>query len=123
MAFPSVDPWKKAAGCRAPARVFNHEARCGCLLSVCLQFKEKEGWNFTVHQRIERETNRLAGNTHCGFPGGSVVKNPPASAEDIRDVSSIPGSGKSPEGRAWQPTPVFLPEEFHGQRSLAGYNP
>ena len=22
----------------------------------------------------------------------------------------------------WQPTPVFLPGEFHGQRSLAGYN-
>ena len=25
--------------------------------------------------------------------------------------------------REWQPTPVFLPEEFHGQRSLAGYSP
>ena len=24
---------------------------------------------------------------------------------------------------AWQPTPVFLPREFHGQRSLAGYSP
>jgi len=23
----------------------------------------------------------------------------------------------------WQPTPVFLPEEFHGQRSLVGYSP
>ena len=23
----------------------------------------------------------------------------------------------------WQPTPVFLPGEFHGQRSLAGYRP
>ena len=23
---------------------------------------------------------------------------------------------------AWQPTPVFLPREFHGQRSLAGYS-
>ena len=27
------------------------------------------------------------------------------------------------EGRAWQPAPVFLPEEFHRQRSLAGYSP
>ena len=26
-------------------------------------------------------------------------------------------------GRAWQPTPVFLPEELHGQRSVAGYSP
>ena len=25
--------------------------------------------------------------------------------------------------RKWQPTPIFLPGEFHGQRSLAGYNP
>ena len=25
--------------------------------------------------------------------------------------------------RAWQPTPVFLPGECHGQRSLAGYSP
>ena len=25
--------------------------------------------------------------------------------------------------RAWQPTPVFLPGEFHGQRSMAGYSP
>ena len=25
--------------------------------------------------------------------------------------------------RKWQPAPVFLPEKFHGQRSLVGYNP
>ena len=31
-----------------------------------------------------------------GFPGGAVVKNPPASARDARDVGSIPGSGRSP---------------------------
>ena len=28
-----------------------------------------------------------------------------------------------PWRRKWQPTPVFLPGEFHGQRSLAGYGP
>ena len=27
-----------------------------------------------------------------------------------------------PRKRAWQPTPVFLPGEFHGQRSLAGHS-
>ena len=31
--------------------------------------------------------------------------------------------GKIPWKREWQPTPVFLPGEFHGQRSLAGYGP
>ena len=30
---------------------------------------------------------------------------------------------KIPQRRVWQPTPVFLPEEFHGQRNLGGYNP
>ena len=33
---------------------------------------------------------------HWGFPGGAVVKNPPANAEETRDVSSIPGWGRSP---------------------------
>ena len=31
-----------------------------------------------------------------GFPGGLVVKNPPAIARDVRDTGSIPGSGRSP---------------------------
>ena len=33
------------------------------------------------------------------------------------------GVRKIPWRREWQPTPVFLPGEFHGQRSLAGYSP
>ena len=33
-----------------------------------------------------------------GFPGGSVVKNPPANAGDVRDTGSISESGKSPGG-------------------------
>ena len=34
-----------------------------------------------------------------------------------------PWIGKIPWRRAWQPTPVFLPGESHGQRSLTGYCP
>ena len=34
-----------------------------------------------------------------------------------------PWVGKSPWRREWLPTPVFLPGEFHGQRSLVGYSP
>ena len=30
---------------------------------------------------------------------------------------------KIPCRRAWQPTPVFSPREFHGHRGLAGYSP
>ena len=39
-----------------------------------------------------------------------------------RNVASIPWSGKPPWRREWLPTPLFLPREFHGQRSLVGYS-
>ena len=50
-----------------------------------------------------------------------LVKNPPVNAGDIRDVGSIPGSGRSPGGR--KPTQVFLPGKSHGQKSLMDYSP
>ena len=49
------------------------------------------------------------------------VKNLPANPGD--DTGWIPGSESSPGGGKWQPTPVVLPEKFHGQRSLAGHSP
>ena len=44
------------------------------------------------------------------------------SAGDIRDMDSIPGSGRFPWSRKWLPAPVFLPEKSHGPRNLAGYS-
>ena len=42
------------------------------------------------------ESNIITGHRGAsqGFPGSSVVKNPPAQAGDIRDVGSTPGSGR-----------------------------
>ena len=57
------------------------------------------------------------------IPGGAKLKNPPTNAGDIRDVGLIPGSGRSLGGGTWQPTPVFLPLESYGHRSLEGYIP
>ena len=42
---------------------------------------------------------------------------------DTGDEDSILRVRKILERRAWQPTPVFLPGESHGQRSLVGYSP
>ena len=39
-----------------------------------------------------------------------MVKNPPASAEDVRDKGSIPGSGKSPGGGHGNPLQYFCLE-------------
>ena len=48
------------------------------------------------------------------FPGGSDGEE---SACNAGDLGLIPGLGR--RRRAWQPTPVFLPGESHGQRSRA----
>ena len=55
-----------------------------------------------------------------GFPVGSDGKESVCNAGDL---SLIPGLGRSPGGGNGSPLQVFLPGEFHGQRSLAGYCP
>ena len=59
-----------------------------------------------------------------GLHWGLVSKE---SACNVEDMGSRPGFdpwvGKIPWRRAWQPSPVFLPGESHGQRSLVGYSP
>ena len=51
-----------------------------------------------------------------------MVKNMPANAGDEkRDFDTW--LRKIFWRKAWQPTAVFLPGEFHGQRSLVGYSP
>ena len=56
-----------------------------------------------------------------GLPWCSEVK---ASASNEGDLASIPGLGRCPgEGNGNPPTPVFLPGESHGGRSLVGYSP
>ena len=49
----------------------------------------------------QRETKELVVKVQVrsdeGFPGGSVVKSLPVDTRDIRDASSIPGLGRSPE--------------------------
>ena len=49
-----------------------------------------------------------------GSPGGSVVKNLPASSGDM---------GLIPRKRKWQPIPIHLPGKCQAQSSLAGYSP
>ena len=65
--------------------------------------------SFNRKKQIRINQTELCQHAHCtrtwekgkylgGFPGGSVVKNPPAKAGDERDESSIPGLGRSPGG-------------------------
>ena len=57
------------------------------------------------------------------FPGGASGKEPACQCRRLKRCGFDPWVGKSPGRRAWQPTPVSLPGESRGQRSLAGYSP
>ena len=56
-----------------------------------------------------------------GFPGGTNGKETICQCRRHKRRRSDPWVRKIPWGKTWQPTPVFLPREPHGQRSLAGY--
>ena len=58
-----------------------------------------------------------------GFPDGASGKELACRCMRHKAWGLFPQVRKVPWRRERQPTPVFLPGEFHGQRSLAGYNP
>ena len=60
---------------------------------------------------------------YWGFPGISNGKESACQGRKHRRHRFDPWVWKTPWRRKWQPTPVFLPKESHGQRSLAGYSP
>ena len=57
-----------------------------------------------------------------GFPGGTSGKESTCQCRRHKRLRFDSWVGKIPWRRKWQPTPVFLPGESHGQRSLAGYS-
>ena len=59
------------------------------------------------------------GEYYISFPSSLGGKESTCNAGGL---GSIPSAGKIPWRREWSPTPVFLPGELHGQRSLVGYS-
>ena len=70
------------------------------------QFR-RGGFNPWV-EKIPWRRDRLPSPVFTGFSDGSDSKE---SAWNAGDLGSIPGSGRSPRRRSWQPIPVFLPGE------------
>ena len=88
----------------------------------------EEYLQFGSHQTAATPYSEPPGSSGCeetqdAGPGASLVaqriKRLPAMQETL--VRSL--GWEDPWRRKWQPTPVFLPGEFHGQRSLVGYCP
>ena len=89
------------------------------LLYSCLENSIVRGaWRAIVHEIANRHDKASQ-----GFPGGSSGKESACECRRSRRCCFGPWVGKMPWKRKWQPAPVFLPGESHGQRSLAGCSP
>ena len=92
------------------------------------QVSRTAGGCFTVWARREAQEYwsglpcpppELHARTHvCMLPGGTSGKEPAWQCRRQRRCGFDSWVGKIPWRRAWQPTPVFLPGEPHGHRSL-----
>ena len=71
----------------------------------------------------DQTTPTAESETVRGFPDGASGKEPTCQYRRHKRCRFDPWVGKIPWGRAWQPTPVFLPGESHRQRNLVGYSP
>ena len=94
------------------------ETDCGASFAACcaqdLQWEAEASWN-VVSSVLQGE---LSGQVSRALLGYSEDKDLPA-MQETRD----PWVRKIPWRREWLPTPVFLPGESHGQRSLEGHSP
>ena len=91
-------------------------------------------WHSTVRELIYQRnycvlrTGALSSNMAClfihvGLPVDTSSKEPICQCRRHKRLQFDPWVRKIPWRRAWQPIPVFLPGESHGQRRLADYSP
>ena len=107
-----------------PKEKINHSVCDRMQLSTFLQRKQKEtkeGAHSSFLSPFYNLTEAIFSCMldHGASPVAQRVKRLPA----MRETGFDPWVGKFPWRRKWQPTPVFLPGESHGWRSLVGYSP
>ena len=83
--------------------------------------KSSDQWIETL-ATFNRDSN-MFNKQHMGLPRWHSGKESACQSRRCRRHRFNPWVGKITWRRKWQPTTVFLLGKFHGQRSLAGYNP
>ena len=75
---------------------------------------------YSRSRQIQMGTQAFPNSFLRGFPGSTVVKNPPANAGDSRDADSFPGLGKSPGVGNGNLLHYSGLEKIHGQKESGG---
>ena len=129
-------PWTAAHQAPPSLGFFRQEHWSGLPFPSPMQESEKWKWSRSVVSNSSRPHGRQPTRLlrPWDFPGKStgvgchcllclqVVLSDKESTFQCMGHGFDPWVGKIPWRRAWQPTPVFLPGESHGERSLAGYS-
>ena len=98
--------WVRYSSC---AKESKHQFHCPFMSGSCFDF-------VTWQTRIG-----LIGKDFCIIWDQNRASLVAQIVKTLPTIQFNPWVQKIPQRRKWQPTPVFLPEEFHGQRSLVGY--
>ena len=77
------------------------------------------GWVWTLSYNYRA---RIQAPPLTSFPGDAVGKESACQCRRYKRCGFDPWVRKIPWHKKWQPTPVFLPGKFHGQKSPAGYS-
>ena len=103
-----------------PAQSLSHR---GALEKLQFSVSASERTRGLTLKQLKKDPETWVRMHKLGFSGGTSSKEPAGQRRRCKRRGCDPWVRKIPWRRAWQPTPVFLPGESHGQRSLAGYSP
>ena len=98
---------------------------CRRLLLSAARISRSPLENWLVH------VPRITSNLNMSFKAIHSLSSGTRTCHAVQTVMNLPAVqetwvrslGQDSQRREWLPIPVFLPGEFHGQRSLAGYSP
>ena len=123
-----LQPSEKVLACQESQGLNKRQNSCVCtlLLKIFLRPATHDGGE--VSKRVVGERGGHRHDNLLTWPSPAprtlllvqLLQEAPQQSQ-VKDSDSC--HGERPLGREWLPTPVFLPGEFHGQRSLAGYSP
>ena len=90
----------------------------------CIQLTNSTGraWEVCILDKWNQRELEFTDKEY-GFLGGASGKKRPCQCKRRKRRGFYPCVGKMLWRRAWPPTPVFLPGEFHAQRNLVGCSP